>query len=665
MMSIHCVPLARRWPMMYGRPRPDLNAEPFGWLYDRGVRLMIADAACGGAIMNPHLASRPRPEAFDHAAMEREWSAIVDRCPEARLCLRMEVCSPRWWDEAHPAELQQYHDGRVEHDLPHTDRRTVPSLASLRWREEAAVALDRLLDWLDASGWAERVWGIHLCHGITFEWGILGSDEFVDYSDPMRRYFRQWLRRACGGDVDRLRERWGRHEVDFDTAGIPTKDERLRGDGAYRELPRDRPAFDFQRCLSDANADYLLHLAGHVRRRRGERYLLGAFYGYTLSAREFSRFAGRHGPGGLHGGQHALRRVLDSRLIDFLCSPYLYVNRDLGAGVLGRHQPLASVRAGGVHFYEENDLRPHATPDIDAAMEEDRRRPMSVGITTAAEASVRHQQLAIAQSLAEGTTGWWYDLVKVVADQAAGSFYGDPKLLDELGRLHALYQDHAGTGTPARIALVIDEAAKDVLDLRGRVFLDEVYEQLPAWTWCGAPVDILLASDATADRMKPRRLVYVFAPYLSRERRHALADALCRDGRHVWWSADAGHLTDHGADHEAFAALTGFDRPVRRPGPPVMIERHGWCSWCGPCAGLGAVQIAAIARAAGVPLYAEPPVQVMAREGLVAMHVRHGGCYQLALPDRDRAWRDLVTGRIVIDDCFEFEEHGVAVFLAE
>jgi hypothetical protein len=66
-----------------------------------------------------------------------------------------------------------------------------------------------------------------------------------------------------------------------------------------RIFPRDRAAYDFHRCLSDVNVEYLLHLARTVRETSDDRYQLGTFYGYTLTARAHDDFVSQVGTGGL------------------------------------------------------------------------------------------------------------------------------------------------------------------------------------------------------------------------------------------------------------------------------------------------------------------------------------------------------------------------------
>jgi beta-galactosidase len=241
------------FPLMAQRPIQGRQLSPFRELYAQGVRVLQVDATFAEDYFHPELRAWTAPGVFDYSAQESYWHSLLAACPDARLCLRLSAGSPPWWDEQHPDELQRYADGSVEADFQRINaRRTVPSLASAVWRADACAALARFLSWLESSGWAPRIWGFLLSYGITWEWGILGTDRHPDYSAPMQTRFRAWLRTHYR-DEDNLRRCWGDPAVNFATAAIPDLAQRLAAEGDLRRYPRDRPAADFQQCLSDTN----------------------------------------------------------------------------------------------------------------------------------------------------------------------------------------------------------------------------------------------------------------------------------------------------------------------------------------------------------------------------------------------------------------------------
>lgn len=587
---------------MANRPVQGGRLSPFRELYREGVRLFHIDATFSEDIFHPELRAWKEPGRFDYSAQEEYWKTLIAACPEARFCLRLYAASPPWWDDVHPAELQRYADGGVRARFQRSDRETLPSLASMRWRADAEAALSQFLDWLQSSGWSERIWGLFLTYGITWEWGILGSDRFPDSSEPMRRQFREWLREFYRTE-DRLRECWGDQTITFETAEIPSLEQRLAG-RELREFPRDRAAFDFQNCLSDTNCDYLLALGRCVRRAAGDTYKLGTFYGYTLTAREHTPFTAQYGPGGLAGGHHAFGRFLRSGVFDFNASPYAYANRDLGSGCLIQHFPRTSCQRHGLRVYDENDLRPFLV----AGQPDD--RTISIGQTKTLEESLRHQRWAHAQALCHGTSYWWTELSDWIGPYAP--YFDHPDILRELGHHHERFQEYhtEALPEPAEIALILDERSIAALALDSKLLKRELYDQLAAWSWCGAPFDVWLADDVSPETMARVRLAWVFSPFPDQDLRERLQNTLCRDRRTVWWAPYSGAITDHGLDPGRFQELTQFNNPACHDGLRRLVLPD-WTSLYGSAADFSASNFSTIARDAGVTLFGTAPLHVM------------------------------------------------------
>jgi len=621
------------YPLMASRPIQAQQLSPFRELYEQGVRTLHVDATFSEDIFHPVLRAWQRPDVFDYSYQEAYWKSLIEACPEAKLCLRLYSASPPWWDAAHPEELQRYADGSTEAAFQRSERRTMPSLASEVWRDAACGALARFLGWLEDSGWSERIWGLFLCYGITWEWGILGTDKFPDYSEPMVRRFRQWLAEQYPSIGD-LRRAWGDETVDFENAEIPLLSRRLAGEGGLRIFPRDRAAADFQNCLSDTNCDYLLALGRTVRRVSGTRYKLGTFYGYTLTAREHSDFTALYGPGGLAGGHHSFGRFLRACVFDFNASPYAYADRELGRGCLIQHFPRASCQQHGLHVYDENDLRSFLV----AGLPDD--RTISIGQTETLEETVLHQRWALAQALCHRTSYWWTELSDWIGPYQP--YYDHPELLAELRRHAELFRRVYRDARPekAEIAIIIDERAISALSLESKIFKQEIYEMLAVWSWCGAPFDIWLAEDVSRETMEGVRLAYVFSPAPSAKLRQHFREVLCGEGRTVWWGPLAGWSSDAGLDEAGFGDLTGFERPEETE---ALRRREfaGWVSLYGASGGMGALQLSSIAREAGVRIYGRAPLHVMkGRQFLAFQAADHR--VAIALPEGE--WENLWTG---------------------
>ena len=209
---------------------------------------------------------------------------------------------------------------------------SIPGLSL--WREEAAGALAQYIAWLVESGWSKRVCGMLLCNGITWEWGLAGTDGLLDYSAGGVNYFRNYLGEKYKTD-EAISTAWGR-TVSISSAKIPSASRRMEpfGAGGIRPVPEYQDVIDHQQSISAMNADFLLSLAAKAKECSQGKLIVGAFYGYTLTAREQTEFTGTFGAGGFFGGHHELSRCSGLPISIYLASPFNYADRSLGKGSL-------------------------------------------------------------------------------------------------------------------------------------------------------------------------------------------------------------------------------------------------------------------------------------------------------------------------------------------
>jgi hypothetical protein len=478
-----------------GVPMLNFNGQPwFGWGANRpiygdhyeaferlagvGLRQFHCDATCAEDLYHPEIRFWHGPGQFDGSALDRHFSRLAAIDETALFQLRIAVYAPDWWLDAHPDHCQVYSDGRIQHELQRAGNRRLPSLASPLWRKEACEAMEQFILWLIDSGWSRRVSALFICGGITWEWALLGSDAYLDYSSHGQQYFRDYQQRKYGHI---------KHSV------IPSAERRGAPGGAFGVRPRpvDQDVIDHQQSLSEMNVDFLLELAATAKRTSGRSALVGTFYGYTLTAREHTAFTGQYGAGGFQGGHHALGRVLRSPDIDFLASPFNYVNRELGSGLLYEHIPLASVHAHGKAFFDENDLYAFNNPQET----DDRAASISVGFTKTAEETLAIFRAAFGQAIVRGKHQWLTELTGWV-----GKFqenFSDPDLLAEIQRLNRnadelLLQDRSPV---SEIVFVLDEKSIAHLTLDNKEFLRLAYQASVWWGHTGAPFELLLLDD--------------------------------------------------------------------------------------------------------------------------------------------------------------------------
>jgi hypothetical protein len=588
----------------------------FARLHGAGLRLAQVDATCSEDIYHPHLRYWHGPGQFDGSSQSDYFQKVTAAAPDALLILRLYAGAPEWWTEAHPEECQRDENGSDWFHLQRAGCRRVPSLASRKWKADLNEALASYLRWLESSGWSRKVAGILLSNGITWEWGILGSDVLPDTSEHARRYFEAHLRKLYGKEAA-LSKSWGR-EMTWGQVQIPSAAERQMSHPGLRPEPAARQVIDHQQSLSEMNCDLLLSLASTIRREAGSRPLVGTWYGYTLTAREQTAFTGQYGAGGFVGGHHALDRVLASPDIDFLVSPFNYADRTLGKGLLLEHVPLASIHRHGKAFYDENDLW-MLPPKGD-----DRASVISVGVANNRDEAIAYTRSAWGQALVRGKHLWFSELCGWVAEFE--EHFSDPVLLAEIKRLNQLGQqllDRDRTSA-AEVAFVIDEKSVAWLPLDHTGFRDHVYMGSVGWGHLGAPFDLILQSDLPA----------------------------CPNYRLVV-----------GACIKSPSAREEFDQ-WRRAHPGISVLWDNSPDWYPPTPS----EILRAYQKAGVHLYTDGGQTVWANRSMVFIHVDEPGTHTVRFREPCRG-REIFSGRDFAASSgftdWGFSDKGSALFVIE
>ena len=128
---------------------------------------------------------------FDFTGVEARFGRILDIDPEARFHLRIHLEMGRerteWWRDLYPDECE----------LDSAGRRTTQSFASEVWREQANDFLRAYIAHLRDRDLDRYVIAYQVGAGHTGEW-VKGDSSMWgycgDYSRPMTRHFRTWLR---------------------------------------------------------------------------------------------------------------------------------------------------------------------------------------------------------------------------------------------------------------------------------------------------------------------------------------------------------------------------------------------------------------------------------------------------------------------------------------
>jgi hypothetical protein len=508
---------------------------------------------------------------YDYAPYDRHIERIVRRKPDIKLILYVGCAggSPYKWNVRHEDQLPLLSNG---------DRLRIPSFASEPWLRDSCEALRRFVRHYQDSRFADNIIGYNPIQ-YSNEWHTPTSRNHPpldDYSEPMVRHFRTWLREKYGDDADLLRRAWGRNDLDFETAAIPEEARRLRSEmEPLRFGEKDPWVFDYEACLHEAREQFIIGQCRAIKEASEEP---------TLTC--LSRAA-------------CSDMMLLSPWVDVHHGPYIYQDRKI-LHINGYAK--ATYRARGKLHICQIDTGTHLLPKTGGD-------PLGIGsiwpgphrVADSMWDTLQLLERDVAYSVArnsylywnEGGPGWMFPVV-CHGTLTWGRFWFDaPEIKASIGRLKRVVDDVAGAGarSVARVALV----AADYLDPhlpRGSV-LDGLFDRgtvQRSLARSGVPVDDYALEDF--EGIDRAYAVYIFpnAFYVPGKLREAIRAKLAEDGATAIWLYAPGCMDESGADLANIQALTGFRLNVEhRIGPvqvgpvpgdhPFFRELDGTCSF--------------------------------------------------------------------------------------
>jgi hypothetical protein len=442
---------------------------------------------------------------------------------------------------------------------------------------------------------------------------------------------------------------------------------------------KDRRVSDYLEFHSETVAATILRFAGTTKaalREAGRTKIVAVFYGYHFW---FSRFTtGYH-----NSGHHALGRVLDSPDVDAVCAPGNYQDRHPG-GMFSAQLVAGSVRLHGKLFYNEDDTRTFLTAP-DSAWGRCPDVASTVGVL----------QRNFCGALTAGGTSWWMD--------QGGGWFHDARLMAAIAQMRGLAEEllEEDRSSTAQVAVIVSQGTSRYMWYDGGLTEAALTMQLAELGAMGAPFEVFDAGDlerlfAGPNAHRLRLVIFLNCLYLSPEQRRAIRTRVARDDRTLLWVHAGGLITEQGVSTEAMAEVTGirtaiYETPwqlevvsyltgdrmtygthdsvgpvlygddaqaivhgwarlhVRRdPDMPGLLEKKlsGWRSFWSAAPACPAALLRAIARSAGVHVYADTGDQVFVGPGLLAVHAAFDGQRTIRLPS-PRTLTDAFTREII------------------
>ena len=267
----------------------------------------------------------PSEAGFNPSIFDRQAELYSRENPDAYFMWDIVLYPPNDWVQAHPNDICMDDSGKRVYDGPAPY--SFASKSALAAMERAMV---KAIQYLESSPYANRIIGYRINSGHYTEWigWFPPNGRFTDFSPVAKSAFAEYLKQ---------------NHPEWNDSHIPTAAERNSSDPAARS--RCAAYFDFYSQLA---ADNIIHLMRKAREIVGREKLLGTYYGYLMSSPVKGNSQMR--------AHRALKRLIDSKTVDYLMSPQPYGIRGLG-DTCGDMKPFATLAANGIVPVIEDDTR--------------------------------------------------------------------------------------------------------------------------------------------------------------------------------------------------------------------------------------------------------------------------------------------------------------------
>ena len=419
------------------------------------------------------------PEEYDFSMADKKFNNLFEDNPDAYILPVVGIYSPPWWNSLHPDEMMVFDKTSGPLKYGYTINETVPSFASVKWREAAAENLRCLIKHIQSQPYGKNVIGYHLVTGSSNEWlyWYHPMDAIGDFSKPQLEAFQRWLRDKYKSN-DALCRAWNNPGVTFQTVTIPSDIERKKGTYfSFRDPSKTQDVIDYMQFHNWIVMDTIKYFSRVVKEACNNKTLVGTRYGYTVHETGRDTLEER--------GHLAMSELLESPYIDFYTSPCLYDYREAGTGYSVFMSAQKSVQLHSKLWISQNDLRTHLVS-----------WQRGYGRTPHFEDTEAVQLRQISNEITHASGSSW-----------TGKY--DSQMLDFFKKINAICERSIDFNltSSAEIAVVVDEYSNHMMKRDMRLSCPLVYGQVLQMGKIGAPVDYILLNDINMAR--PYKL-YIF-----------------------------------------------------------------------------------------------------------------------------------------------------------
>jgi hypothetical protein len=512
-------------------------------------------AACDYGHSKPHWIDVNN---WDFSGFEERMKRVLEADPNAMVMPRVNMGTPRWWLDANPDELEILDNGATLYTQPNRNPtlpqgRAFPSLASEKWRSDMGMALKKFIDHIQASDYANHIFGYFLAGVDTEEWyhWSSGSDQLSGYSKHMKKAFQKWLKQKYA-DAATLRKAWNKPDIDFDKVEVPTREERYDlGKGTFRDPTKKMNVIDFYVFYNEVMVDTFDNFAKIIKEETLGKKVVGAFYGYMYEFRGDPEY-----------GHNALEKYNKSPYLDFIFVTASYENRAFAKGGDYSRAPAYSCQLHKKLWYHDNDVCSFLAPKVlgHSDMSENGDWSKSIkhhlqvlGYTETAEQSIWMYRRSMGFALCSGAYESFFDL--------HGGYYNDPQLMAEVKKINEM-TDMAKRyyrNSNSEILVVSDEASCSYTTFRSSFLADSLLSAQHQIIKIGAPADHILINDLELLNTDRYKLVIFLNNYNMTDAQRQLVDKKLKyGGKYLMWCYAPGYFNENKITSDNMEALTGI-----------------------------------------------------------------------------------------------------------
>lgn len=616
---------------------------------EAGVELFFCAVYAGDRGINPNSGTRPfRPGfwkgygEYDFSWADEDFRRVVGSSKPGEIYIipRLMIETPSWWDRANPDEVSRDAQGTPLHE----------SFASEKWLADTEVMLNAFRKWIVDSGWDKYIAGWHVACGSTEEFlrPCQHPMQYSDYSPAAQKKFRLWLKERYDS-LDALNACWHSEYACWDDVVQASPAQRMFAvNGELRDPEYEQQAIDTYAFINDTMANAVVRLCEAAKRATGGKQVIGAFFGYTTTNTEI--------------GHHATRLVLESDAVDFLASPFTYIdNRALGID-WAFPGSVASSMLNGKPWFVEADVRtcyseplskcmPFADPPVGRAYD----GPVWFGPDNIKD-SLAQMTKAFARVLTHNTAIWWFDMW--------GGWYNQQYFMEFHKQVQKLYREHSengGSKNAAPVAVFVDDDLFNELAADCHYAGQLCYPLTRVLGQMGTPYEYFLMDDfSLIDPAQYRMALFCSCCHWKDEQLKALENWK-KDGRMLVFTGVVDAEAASGVKRIVQPGLEEVDgasvprvRFETRPGDVViasdengatelMRRAFGYSVYAASSILLPTDKLRKLVSAAGGQVYNFTGDCVYASEKYVAIHAAEAGVRRLCFPRNVKLY-DVFTG---------------------